>query len=117
MGIIKQEIKVIGEKAEDKDLAVVDNGTDRTMIKESLLNRIGAKYVGKVDVVLREEVKTKKNVYVVDLELGKCKIPKIVVIGGNANLIGRDILQITDAKLDFKNDKVDFPNYPIEIRI
>lgn len=90
---------------------VVDTGADMTAIKESTLKEIGLRKKGWKTAINADGSKKRLPVYRVILKVEGCSSDTgIDVLGtkGN-NLLGHDMLQIWNARVDEKNKRLECP--------
>jgi len=98
----------VGEKEVESK---IDTGADISMFSEEILLLEG-KHVGRRPVVFGDKAKEERDFYVVDLKIRNCKIPLVTVVAGNKNILGRDILERSKAKIDEEKGIIDFPECP-----
>src|SRR3972149_3222569 len=97
---IMEKIEIEAEKKVEVD-AVVDTGAEISVLSEETLLAIGAKHTYNIDMITAGEPLARKPAYAVkSIRVRNCRIPILHVIGGRKNLLGRDILERSKAKID-----------------
>lgn len=109
---IKEKIELESDDGKDQIDAIIDTGSDISVVDEAILLKIGARFLWKVEMLTAGESAGKKAMYALKfLKIRNCKIPSVTVIGGRKNLLGRDILERGKAKIDEEKGKVEFPEW------
>ncbi|MBI2543386.1 MAG: retropepsin-like domain-containing protein [Candidatus Aenigmarchaeota archaeon] len=108
MGEIREKLKIQDREIE----AIVDTGSDHIVVREDLLQEIGAKPVKQETASFADESKKQVNVYLEDIEIKDYKLPAVVIVGGRKNLLGRIVLQQLGAKIDQVTDTITYTRHP-----
>ncbi len=107
---IKERIEIENKNRKLEVEAIIDTGAEVSVIDEEILLKLGAKHLGNLEMITAGEPVGLKSFYFLPfMKIRKCRVPIFVVIGGKKNLIGHDILQRMNAKIDEGAGTVEFP--------
>lgn len=113
MEIVRKAKISVNGKSEEVD-AIIDTGTEKTMVDEEILLRLGAPQLGSSVLVTAGEYKDRKLLYGAMIKIDNCEFG-LVVTGGKKNLIGHDFLQLAKAVIDEEKGTVNLTKDYIEM--
>ncbi len=93
----------------------IDTGTSYTVIKKEILKKIGLKPVKKIKAQFADGIEKEVNTYIENIEVAGCKLPPTILVEGEENLLGHDVLQMMGANIDENKGKVQYRVCPSSI--
>jgi len=109
---IEEEVEIEGKKV----MMRVDTGADTTSVDENILLQLGLKPIRKRRANFGNEFIREVGLYAVRLSIKGCEIDALV-FGRKKNLLGHDVLQKFEARVDEKEGKVEYRKCPTEIDV
>jgi len=108
---LHEKIKINGIEVDCK----IDMGTPYTVLKKDILEKAGARPVRKILAKFADGHERMVNAYIESIEITGCKLPPIMIVEGNNNLLGHQVLQMMGAIIDEEKGKVKYRICPSSI--